>query len=70
MKWRIQRVPCRDVAKSVLSAARGGGAGGEPHPVGGGPGALLGIFFKELMQMVHSEPIFCRIRVDTPPNSV
>ena len=71
-QWRIQRVYCP-----------GGGGGGNEigakrrlgkdveggyHSCRFGPGgAFPGNIFDNWMQMVHSEPFFCRIRVDFSP---
>ena len=72
MKWRIQRVPCRGCSQIGSKRRIGRVREREPTLVGGGPGASPGNFFNELMQLVHSEPIFGRIRVhpSSTPNCV
>ena len=55
------------VTKSAGSAAGEGAGGGVPLSKVGVPGASSGNFFEKWMQMVHSEPIFCRVRVDFFP---
>ena len=55
------------VTKSSWSAAGGECGRGippPPPPAGGVRGASPGKIFEKWTQMVHSEPIFCRVRVD------
>ena len=54
------------VTKSARSAAAGGGY---PLLQVGVRGASPGKIFEKWMQMVHSEPIFCRVRVDYFPKN-
>ena len=54
----------------IGAKCRKGGCGrGIPPSAGGGPGASPEKIFEKWMQMVHSEPMFCRVRVDFPPEN-
>ena len=73
-QWRIQRVHCRGGGGGALpnrrEAPQGEGVGGGyPLPQVGVRGASPGEFCEKWMQMVHSEPIFCRVCVDFSPKN-